>query len=174
MPLEHLKQQNNHKRRSAPLCSPAMITSIIIIDDWYPPSTLISSFMMYDLWKFWSDWLQPPPWWSVHLSQGRRSSSVTSKITCRAAVDHSPTSISDIRAVFHLWATYVILNIAKGKVALSQDSCCVYYFSARPLTYRRREDCCLWKQRTSVWKCVTREGKRGAEMARETMCWSLT
>lgn len=130
MPLEHLKQQNNHKRRSAPLCSPAMITSIIppLIDDWYPPSTLISSFMMYDLWKFWSDWLQPPPRWSVHLSQGRRSSSVTSKITCRAAVDHSPTSISDIRAVFHLWATYVILNIAKGKVALSQDSCCVYYF----------------------------------------------
>lgn len=115
-------------RRCSAVFSSHMITSIIpsLSDDWYPTSPLISSFLMNKpicLWKDWSYWI------SLHLSQGRRRSSVTSKITCRAAVAHSPTSISDIRAVFHLWATYVILNIAKGEgYTESRQLLCLLFF----------------------------------------------
>lgn len=52
-----------------------------------------------------------------------------SKSTRMATVDHCPTSTSDLRAVFHLWATYVILNIAKGEgYTESRQLLCLLFF----------------------------------------------
>lgn len=120
MPLEHFKQQNNpvlhcvlqpynklYHQRGFWLYS--LMTSILSL-----PSLLDSWRTMFLYERRYPTEYSNPEWtWTPHLSQDRRSSSVNSKITCMATVDHSPTS--DIRAVFHLWATYVILNIAKGE-----------------------------------------------------------
>lgn len=89
---------------------------------------------------------------------------------CGSLSKQSQCSMSNINIWSQSSSCLSKYSQGEGKVAPSQVSCCVYYFSMWPLTCRQRKDFCLWKQHIFVWIAVKRArgretvGKKGAEL----------
>lgn len=85
---------------------------------------------------------------SIHLTSHRGALSKQSK-----------RSVSNINIWSQSSSCLPKYSPGKESVAPSQASCCVYYFSVWPLTYRRRRNSCLWKHETSALTIATNWGE---------------
>ncbi len=103
----------------------------------------------------------------LHLREELVALSIHLTSHCGSLSKQSKRSASNINIWSQSSSCLSKYSQGEGKVAPSQASCCVYYFSAWPLTYRQRKDSCLWKQETSVWIAVARE--KGGKKERRQM-----
>lgn len=98
--------------------------------------------------------------------------------TCSATVVRCPNranSVSNINIWSQSCSRLSKYSKGEGKVAKTQASCCVYYFSVWPLTYCQKKDCCLWKQLCfeSYHKTEKKkESKKRLQKARSHRLWS--
>ena len=72
---------------------------------------------------------------------------------CQSLSKQSKPSMSNINIWSQSSSCLSKYNQGEEKVSPSEASCCVYYFSVWPLTYRQKRDSCLWKQQTFCFDC---------------------
>lgn len=102
--------------------------------------------------------------WEPHLYEEPVALSIHLTSHCESLSKHSKHSASNINIWSQSSSCPTKYSQGEEKVAQSQASCCVYYFSVWPLTYRQRKDSCVESSRALFWWLSMRQRKKESKI----------